>query len=110
MTLSIADLLGTGGTGGLVETDATDVALQLHLDAAADLVVKEAPLAPDSIHNAAVLRVVGWFLNQPSSARRSTRIGEYSESFVGLMDSNVIRHSGAGRLLSGYKERRGGSI
>lgn len=94
-----------------VETGLSDVALQYHLDAASELVLREAPAAPDSVHNEAVIRVVGWFVNQPMSAQRSLRVGEFSQGFmVGGEGTNALRSSGAARLLSAYKIRRAGSI
>ena len=110
MAVTLADLTGTAGGGGLIETDLSDASLEYHLLAAIELVEHEAPMAPQSILDEATIRVVGWFVNQPMSSQRSQRVGEFSQGFmVGGEATNVIRVSGAGRLLSPYKVRRGGA-
>ena len=77
--------------------------------AAAELVQRFAPDAPQGIKNEALVRVVGYLVDQPSSATRSETQGDVATSFAATHVS-ALRHSGGMALLSPWKIRRAGAI
>ncbi len=66
------------------------------LASASALVVKHAPDAPDAIHNEATVRVAGYLFDQPTASQ-------------GDRYANVLRNSGAARLLLPWRVHRAGS-
>ena len=63
---------------------------------AAELVVRHAPDAPDIIHDEAVVRLAGYWFDQPT-APRDTRY------------ANALRNSGAAAILLPYRVHRAGA-
>ena len=62
------------------------------LTVATQLVTDDAPNAPDSIQNEAVVRIAGYLYDMPTAGR-------------GDGYANPVRSSGAGRLLAAYRTR-----
>ena len=77
--------------------------------AAAALVERHAPGAPQPIKTEAVIRCAGWLAQQPAASVRSESVGDIRTSYMpaGL---SALRHSGAMALLATWKIRRGGAI
>ena len=102
-TLTVAQVLEEVNAG------IPDTALQRHLDAASRLVQDYAEDAPVVLQNEAVLRVLGWLLDQPHASLRSDRVGEWERQYAAGMN-NALVHSGASALLARYSERRLGVL
>ena len=92
VTITIAELIKA-----LRLTDSADETAEVTrlLDFASEAVTKHAPNAPDSAHNEAVRRVVGYLHDQP-------------EASMGDSYANAMRSSGAARALLPYRIHRAG--
>ena len=66
------------------------------LDYARVEVTRIAPLAPDQVHNRAVISIVGYSYDRATAGRE-------------MAYANVVRNSGAGAMLLPYRTHRGGS-
>ena len=77
--------------------------------AAAALVERHAPAAPQPIKNEATIRCAGWLAQQPAASVRSESVGDIRTSYAAAHIS-ALRHSGAMALLSPWKIRRAGAI
>ena len=98
---------GLSGAAGIVSDD---YELLDRLGSTAGVLVERyAPDAPQSSKNEAVIRTVGWLLEQPSAAVRSLKVGDVERAFATTAMS-ALRHSGGMALLSPFKIRRAGAI
>ena len=77
--------------------------------AAAALVERYAPAAPQPIKNEATIRAAGWLAQHPAASVRSESVGDIRTSFAPTHLS-ALRHSGALALISPWKVRRAGAI
>ena len=77
--------------------------------AAASLVERFAPDAPDPIKCEAVIRCAGWLREAPAYGARAESVGDVSTTFTPSM-TGALRASGAMGLLSAWKQRRAGLI
>ena len=93
--------------------DAVGVTVEPTLDrlgsAAAALVERYAPDAPQPIKNEAAIRCAGWLVQQPAAAVRSESVGDIRTSYAPT-HTGALRHSGAMALLSPWAVRRAGAI
>ena len=78
-------------------------------EAAAALVERYAPAAPQPIKNEATIRTAGYLHQQPRAALNTETIGPLSARFA-TTHTGALRHSGSMSLLSPWKVRRGGAI
>ena len=93
----------------VIETDLPDTALSRVLASAKAHVERYAPGAPEDVQNEAAIRAVGYLLEQPAAARRSSEIGEHKEAFA-VSNVNPLYHSGAAGLLAPWRVHRAGII
>ena len=93
-----------------IETDASaDAAITRMLEVASELVERYASGASVAVKDEAIIRTVGWLVNQPSfSLRGRTSVGVRSSFDTGQL--SALRHSGGAALLSPWKIRRAGAI
>ena len=73
------------------------------------MVEKEAPGAPQSIRDEAVIRLCGYFSNGGFGSVRSEKIGEVQFEHA-PNHGMAFRHCGAKALLAPWKVRRAGAI
>ena len=64
---------------------------------ASTAVLKHAPLAPDTVHNEAAIRLCGYLYDQPTAGR-------------GNSYGNALRYSGAASILLPYRIARAGTV
>ena len=74
---------------------------------ASALVEQYAPDAPQVLRNEAVLRVVGWLLDAPSSNIRGQTIGPMQVDFA-PSQRGALLHSGAKTLLYPFRRKTAG--
>ena len=93
VTLTVASLAASLRLGDTPEetTEATRL-----LGYATEAVTRHSPDAPDVVHNEAAIRVVGYLFDMPTAAR-------------GDGYADVVRNSGASRILLPYRTHRAGS-
>ena len=93
VTLTVEELSAALRLGSTPEETAEATRL---LSVSTELVTKHAPDAPDVVQNEAVIRVAGYLFDMPTAPR-----------FAGY--ANIVRNSGAGRMLLPYVVHRAGS-
>ncbi len=76
---------------------------------AAALVERYAPGAPQPVKNEAVIRCIGWLVEQPGASIRSEQVGDVRTEYAPTSLS-ALRHSGAMALLTAWKVRRARAI
>lgn len=89
--------------------DLDDARVQALGAAAAALVERYAPGAPQAIKDEATIRTAGWLREAPSSGARREDTGDISTAWSPNM-TGALRSSGAMGLLTPWKVRRAGAI
>lgn len=92
--------------GAALESDARAAMLGA---AAAAMVEREAPGAPDAIKDESALRFAGYLAQSDFGTIREEAIGPKSVSYI-TGHGSAFRASGAQKLLSPWKIRRAGAI
>ena len=90
--------------GGAAVTDGQDI-----LEAARAIVEAEAPAAPETAQNEAVVRLGGYLAQSDYGGIMKESIGAKSVDYV-TNHAAVFHRSGAKGLLSRWKRRRAGAI
>ena len=98
----------TEALGRSLGEDDDDVTHRLG-EAAAALVERHAPGAPQAIRNEAVIRCAGWLREAPAAGVRAESMGDISTTFAPSM-TGALRASGAMGLLGPWRVRRAGAI